>query len=616
MARFNRRAFIGLASAAIGASALTSNALTVDVEAADSQATAWSQYQRDAANTGVATTAGPSSNLEPRWEFDDGGNMGAVSAPALADGTLYFSTTEGEQSNPDDGGPTTGPVGSYVHAVDAESGAEQWRVETDGYNASPAVADGAVLVATYGDELLALEADTGEVRWTTETTRWQENAPTVADGTVYSFDSDRGGVRALSIADGSELWSHQPEIPGSPTMSTPAVADGTVFVDYDADSGLSGVSALDADTGERLWQHLHDYGHHFPPTVAGDTVIVRGADTLFAYDAADGTERWRGPASTNSGGAYYQDVGSAAVADGTVYAPDGDDLVALDLASGDLQWRFGAGEIAVSSAPVVADGTVYVGTVGGGFYALEAASGAVRGQFVPDTDLRVYEPPAVVDGTAYVGFFHQNSTADVGQGMYALEVGDSAAASARPTATVSVSPDQILREMPVTFSVDADVNGDLEGTGEDGQFRWAFGDGTSVTTSSETVEHAFEESGSHEVTLTVTNDYGWAASTTREVDVADETYTPPEPKISTHPANAEDRTFEQGATVTLDASGSEGGSRPIESYAWDVDADGGFERDGETTDLTLEFCGERTVVLRLTDELDVSVTAEITLETT
>lgn len=95
---------------------------------------------------------------------------------------------------------------------------------------------------------------------------------------------------------------------------------------------------------------------------------------------------------------------SPVVVDGSVYVAGSGDpgyLYALDATSGESAWQFEPAGYA-TSAPVVVDGVLYVGTWGRRFYAIDAATGEeiwsteVGHRFGPSS-------PAVVDGIVYVG---------------------------------------------------------------------------------------------------------------------------------------------------------------------------------------------------------------------
>ncbi|WSA45394.1 serine/threonine-protein kinase [Streptomyces sp. NBC_01803] len=94
-------------------------------------------------------------------------------------------------------------------------------------------------------------------------------------------------------------------------------------------------------------------------------------------------------------------VSSPAVVNGTVYVGSLDgSLYALNAGNGERRWAF-ATEERVLSSPVVADGVVFVGSLDGRLYALDAESGERRWEF--RTDDAVLSSPAVDGGTVYVG---------------------------------------------------------------------------------------------------------------------------------------------------------------------------------------------------------------------
>jgi eukaryotic-like serine/threonine-protein kinase len=83
-------------------------------------------------------------------------------------------------------------------------------------------------------------------------------------------------------------------------------------------------------------------------------------------------------------------VGSAAVADGTVYMGSADNfLYALDQETGKEKWKFKTlGGRAIASTPAVADGLVYVEGFDGILYALAADTGAQKWMFTAEYERR------------------------------------------------------------------------------------------------------------------------------------------------------------------------------------------------------------------------------------
>jgi len=139
------------------------------------------------------------------------------------------------------------------------------------------------------------------------------SGPLVIDDTVYVFSREDGReiLRALALADGSEIWKQSYAAPfdvesaarfhGAGPKSTPVYAGGRIFT-----LGISGVlSAVNAADGTVIWRH--DFAGDFPrawplwgssmsPIVLGDRVIahVGGDDggAMRAFDTASGEVIW------------------------------------------------------------------------------------------------------------------------------------------------------------------------------------------------------------------------------------------------------------------------------------------------------------------------------------
>lgn len=587
----DRRTVLVAAGLALGG-AFAGDAATATDGSASTTPTQSAQLQYDAAKTGQTDASAPSTALGPAWRFQRPGADGCPSAPAVADDTLYFlSATRGDNT---------------VHAVDAD-GTELWRTETAVTQCSPAVADGLVFVGGLGG-LFALDAATGERRWHVDRGGLFEPSPTVADGAVYLPGAgDEGRIAARNTTDGTERWAFQAgtELPGSTaSMTAVAVADGVAYAAVGTDAGVGELYALDAATGDQRWgagfprTGARYVGNVATPTVADGRVFFATDNALYAL-SLDGTQQWRVAIDGFTPGNYTEQ--SPAVADGTVYFPDGDGLSAFDAATGRRRWTFDAPAATVSSSPTVAGDVVYVGTEEAGVYALDAGSGDPVGQYRSSPDVRVVVPPVAVDGRVYVGEFAEADDAD--PTLVALESGDESVASAEPVPEFTV-PDEVVQGTPVEFENRSDAFGDLTAVG-DAAFRWDVdGDGeTDVRTDAVTdpARYTFEGSGERTVTLTVENDYGWAASTSKSVTVSEHTDEGPVARIETEPPDAEARTFESGATVTLDASASTGGTSDLAAYEWTVN--GHDDRSGVETSVELDgVCGDWHVTLTVTDE--------------
>ncbi|MFH5797998.1 PQQ-binding-like beta-propeller repeat protein [Haladaptatus sp. CMAA 1911] len=299
----------------------------------------------------------------------------------------------------------------------------------DGLTSSPVVAGDTVFVAiglprgsrdTDEGGLLALDATTGDLRWAATLPEGGSGTPAVADGLVFVGSNDRA-LTTFDAASGDVEWRTKTGAPAG----TPVVAGGHVYVGDRAGT----VHAFRRTDGNLRWRYgqrtLTSLGSFLSdktwrirakPAVTDDTVYVTtgigeegsvstDAGNLIALSRSDGEERWRYEYRTRYGN--YDVPRAPVVADGTVFVGDAT-LHAVDAADGTRRWRFNSG-YEVVSAPAVHDGTVYVSSKN--VYALSADDGSERWRFVnlaePNGMMSRRVPmesaPVVTEDTVFVG---------------------------------------------------------------------------------------------------------------------------------------------------------------------------------------------------------------------
>ncbi|WP_225317771.1 MULTISPECIES: PQQ-binding-like beta-propeller repeat protein [Haloferax] len=233
-----------------------------------------------------------------RWtgpQTAGGGFFGPAKAdtPVTATGRIY----------------TALPGTNSIAALDPNDGQVLWRRthhKDDAVSADinrPAVRDGLVFTTNWPGQAAAYQAETGDRVWMVELDD-QLLLPPVATEQGVVVPS-REFVYLLDQTDGSVVWQYSTD--GNATESTPAVANGTIFVANERDS----LHAIDIETGQQRW-----------------------------------TVPFEGPSAP-------------IVADGTVYAVEaGYSLVAIDAASGDMLFEYRPSEVPLST-PIVGDGVLY-----------------------------------------------------------------------------------------------------------------------------------------------------------------------------------------------------------------------------------------------------------------
>ena len=306
-------------------------------------------FQMNAAHDG-----GQSDPIEPpltrAWSVDLGGS---VSYPLIAQGAAYVTVAN------------TSGYGTKLLALDLDTGATIWGpVDLGGtYWWSGAAYDsGSVYTLNFDGQLRAFDAGTGAPRWTTQLPGQYSftSPPTAVNGVVYTGGAGSGGtVYAVDESSGAVLWT-QSVMNGD--NSSPAVSGGNVFVSYACEQAY----AFTAATGDPVWHHSTycEGGGGKTPAVYGGRVYVRdnilGNTVLDSVTGAD--------VGSFSGGAIPAFSGS------TGYFLNGSTLEAHDLSTGAVSWTFG-GDGQLSSAPITANGYVYVGSATGKVYAVSAATG-------------------------------------------------------------------------------------------------------------------------------------------------------------------------------------------------------------------------------------------------
>ena len=368
--------------------------------------TNWSQFHFTPAHDGLnayENVLNPDSagDLQLKWSFKTGGD---VSPPVVVNGVVYIGSGD-----------------DYVYALKAGSGVLLWKYRAqNGIFSSLAVAEGMVYVVAYDDDLYALDAATGTKVWSFPTgLRYLGVDPVVANGTVYvsSWNGSRGAINALDARTGAKRWSYGGHNAG---FHAPAVAEGVVYTG----SSDGNVYALDARNGAKLWSyHVGPYGPASTPAVANGIVYIDvdfdATESVYALNARTGTLLWRFPTPNPV-------FSAPTVANGVVYFGGTDfSVYALDAYTGTKIWSYRTGE-SVYSSPVVADGVVYVGSDDYNVYALDARKGTLLWEYV--TGYWVNSSPAVANGVLYVGSGDGNVYAFSAQHA-AGEVG---AASTRP----------------------------------------------------------------------------------------------------------------------------------------------------------------------------------------
>jgi outer membrane protein assembly factor BamB len=310
-------------------------------------------FQVDVAHTGNQ----PASTLTPPltrvWSKDLGGG---VSYPLIADGRVFVTVANANGA------------GSTLRALDLAAGSSLWGPIDLGGDlpwSNAAYDGGKVYVITSSGLLTAFDAASGATVWARQLPGQYSftSPPTAAGGMVFVGGSGVGGtLYGVDGQAGSVLWTA--EVLNGDT-SSPALSDDAVFVSYACVMAY----AFSRTTGTQLWQHLGpcEGGGGATPALFQGQLWARDLPTgNLVLDATNGMEV--APFSATFIPAFSGHAGFFLVETG---------LQALDTATRTVLWTF-AGDGALDSAPLVVNGTVYVGSSNGALYGLDPTTGATR----------------------------------------------------------------------------------------------------------------------------------------------------------------------------------------------------------------------------------------------
>ncbi len=261
---------------------------------------------------------------------------------------------------------------------------------------------GLVLLGTTNGEVVALDASDGSERWRTELGSEVVAPPVARRDSVFVRTID-GRLLALDVANGDKVWSFDNQVPILTLRGTspPVVDDDIVYAGF----ANGKVSAVRSGNGEPIWEHrvmLPEGRSELERMVDADTrpLVSGGAVFVGAYQGRvkslsrrDGRPRWEQEISTflNLAEGY-----------GQVYAIDAEDVItAIDQQSGEVVWTQEDFKRRKLTAPTAFSNYVVFGDEEGYLHVIAQRDGRHLGRRKIDgKGLR--SAPLVADGTLYV----------------------------------------------------------------------------------------------------------------------------------------------------------------------------------------------------------------------
>lgn len=305
------------------------------------------------------------SFFEVVWQFQPdrplkGYHIAQKSTPAIGDGKIFFGTDAG-----------------VMYALDAQSGTVAWAFSIlsshkKGIWSAPLLVDGKLFFGAYDGNLYCLNASSGKELWSTALAEWIGSSACydrlrqcLYVGLEFQLPDRRGALAALSIDDGSLIWSFSLK---AYQHGAPIVAAHKPYVYFGCTDGC--VYCLAADSGQQVWAFVAGSAIRGTPELNGDKNIVvvgTAAGDVFVLDACDGRKlfQWKTHGEVYGKPLVIKDRCFVSCTDKTLYI--------FDLKSGVVTKEVALGSRSFTSPSLIGD-SVFVGTASGAVAEIDANS--------------------------------------------------------------------------------------------------------------------------------------------------------------------------------------------------------------------------------------------------
>ncbi len=287
-----------------------------------------------------------------RWEFKTKGEF--LTTPTLSSGTIYVGSTD-----------------HFLYALEAESGKLRWKYDTGSpVLASAAVAQGVVCIGVTGT-VYGLDAASGKMKWVQPIEGFFQSR-VASDANTFYLGGWNNALTAVDAATGHPRWSTKmgSTFYFSPAISSPAVADGRVYIC--SNDGV--LHCVLTTTGKPAWE-IHapaasDPFGYSSPVVVGSQVIVAGlgdSGNVYSFNTSNGKVAW---SAATGQPIYDSSPGLSPDAKSMAIIGVRGRVSVLDTHSGKRLWGYELGPGNVFSTPQFDGDTVYTTTMANDVQAL------------------------------------------------------------------------------------------------------------------------------------------------------------------------------------------------------------------------------------------------------
>ncbi len=244
--------------------------------------------------------------------------------------------------------------------------------------------DGVLYIGSYDHNLYALEADNGKFVWKYAADGGIVSKPAIYENKLY-FGSTDQYIHAISCRNGKKVWVQSTD---GAIYSSPVIAEGHLFIGSDDEH----LHVLNLMAGREAWNVNLGSRIRSSPRVENELVYI-GCENgeIQCYDFS-GNIKWRTAAKRAVTGSphYYDNVIYITSLDGILYA--------IDAKSGWIIWRFRMKSGSIST-PTTNEKHIYVGSTDNTFYCINIKS--TKKVWSYDTDNQINSSPVFYKGAIY-----------------------------------------------------------------------------------------------------------------------------------------------------------------------------------------------------------------------
>lgn len=282
-------------------------------------------------------------------------DSGCQSHPALDGDVLYVGAND-----------------HFLRAFDLVQGKELWRADLQReIISSPVVTSDTVIVGSLDRQIYCLDKHSGKTVWSYETSGSILASPLVNADVVYCGSGDYN-LYALKAKTGELLWKFPT---GKLVKATPALSNGKLFFG----SWDNWIYCVNANSGELIWKVPASTGTRFAaatcnPLALGGRLFVCTHDyCMRCLDQANGSHIWMYKPKIDENGPSYS---SPVAYKGSVYLGSiNGHVVGFNFETGektlDLDVRPAKADPFFDSIPLLDNGRLYLGSVGGNLYCID-----------------------------------------------------------------------------------------------------------------------------------------------------------------------------------------------------------------------------------------------------